>query len=131
MTATIAVLSGIYGEMAHSPHQHAKSLLCFRTINDITILWLLSIRRVSIMLWYVVILSELKLPFLEGGEASEDTETPLNKIQGGCEISMTWEMLKVTGISSPIPKVQAVTECWGREMFSNGAAYKGSRHQLS
>lgn len=83
------------------------------------------------MLWNVLISSELKLSFMEGGEASEDAEIPQNKFQEGCEIYTTWEVPKVTRITSPLPNYTSLimvmslynyTECWGREMFSCGAA---------
>lgn len=73
------------------------------------------------MLWNVVIFSELKLSFMEAGEASEDAETPQNKFQEGCEICMTWEVLKVTKITSPLPNYTSLImiislcnyiECW-------------------
>lgn len=76
------------------------------------------------MLWNVLISCELKLSFMEGGEASEDAEIPQNKFQEGCEIYMIWEVLKVTRITSPLPNYTSLimvmssynyTECWGRK----------------
>lgn len=136
IAVTIAVLGDFHRKSAHSSHQHTKPVLCCHSINDVTMLWPIS--RAGVMLWNVVISSELKLSFMEGGEASEDAETPQTKLQEGCEIYMTWEVLKVK-ITCPFPNYTSLimvmslysyTEYWGREIFSCGAACWGAESSM-
>lgn len=114
VAATVAVLSDLRrdGPQLSSTHQ---VVLCCCTINDVTILGLLSIRRLGSTLWHVVISSEFKLSFLEGGEASEDAETSQN---------WKWWGFQVPSRPQGYPSSDWVL---GEEMMARGAVCKSSR----